>query len=305
MSAQFVEVALCLDAPYAPHAAVLMKSINANTTRPVRFHVLDLDTPADARDKITGMVRARRGECLWYDVDHSVPDEATAHGWSPSASYRLLLPQMLPAEVKRVLYIDIDTVVFDDIGEVFDFDLAGHALAAVRDWPGSQEDLDRRIEQLGSADYFNSGLLLMDLDAWRREKLADQVWDAMVKAAGAFRFPDQDALNAVFAGRWRHLPDRWNMQRPIMKGTASQLGFTPGEYIALALSPGMVHFTGSPKPWAGKQRHPFNWAYWRAARNTPFFENIKESSRGGYRKVTSRVSAYARFLLRVGLRALT
>ena len=305
MSSTFVEVALCLDAAYAPHAAVLMNSIITNTERRVRFHILDDGTEAATRDAIADMVRARRSECLWYDVELETPAEATAYGWSPSASYRLFLPQILSAEIERVIYLDVDTVVFDDIGELWDLKLGGSAVGAVRDIPGSQQDLDRRLELLGSADYFNSGMLIMDLAAWRRENLADEVWAAMVAARGAYMFPDQDALNAVFAGRWRRLPDRWNMQRPVTKSTARQLGMSSRHYISLALSPAMVHFTGSPKPWHGKQRHPFNWAYWKAARSTPFFDHIKGASRGGYRKGVSRSTAYLRFLLRIGVRAFT
>lgn len=302
-----IHICLCINVSYAPHAAVLMASVLRHTNGSATcFHLLHDGVERARIAEIDAMLAAANACSAWYEVsDLKAPPEATAHGWSASASYRLLIPELLPQSVQRVLYLDSDMVVLDDITELWGIDLEGRALGAVREIP-SEEDARMRLERFGPGHvYFNSGVLLLDLNTWRRERLAARVWAAMAAGKGEYRYPDQDALNAVFDGRWKRLPDRWNMQRLFTKVRASELGVSLGEYARMALRPGIIHFTGNPKPWRGKQRHPFNWAYWRAARATPLYPEIVGDSGGAGGRAFGRAFAYVRYLGRLPFRALT
>ena len=128
--------------------------------------------------------------------------------WTYMAMMRLVLPELLP-DVDRVLYLDCDTLVLQDIGELFDMDLHGRLMGAV------SEPLKSRPW----CPYYNAGVLLMDLAMLRdSHKQAEMV--RMINAM-KFSFPDQDVLNAcclnqIFTLNPTYNSNRWtmNVQNP-------------------------------------------------------------------------------------------
>lgn len=120
-----------------------------------------------------------------------------ASRWTYMSLMRLALPELLPDE-NRVLWLDVDTIVTEDIGELFEETLdSGRVMGAVREPEWSRPG---RV-------YFNAGVLLMDLAALRGD-LCEQ----LIRRVNSVKmdFPDQDAINAVCAGRIRALSAIWN-----------------------------------------------------------------------------------------------
>lgn len=158
---------------------------------------------------------------------------------SVAANYRLLAPYFVPEP--RVLYLDSDVVVRRDLQGVFETDLAGYAVAAVADasFPTLGDSIENWREQGLDPDrpYFNSGVLLIDLERWRADGTANALLANLREHAAAYRFHDQDALNAVLQGRWLALGGGWNVQ----------LG-SPREHVVPAEA-GVLHFTTQYKPW--------------------------------------------------------
>lgn len=74
--------------------------------------------------------------------------------------YRYLFAEMLPKSVKRLIYMDADIICKGDLLPLWQTDLQGRVLGAVRDW-GEAKSCDRI--GLKNGCYFNSGVLLMDL----------------------------------------------------------------------------------------------------------------------------------------------
>ena len=117
--------------------------------------------------------------------------------WTWMSLMRLAIPRLLPEE-RRVLYLDCDTIVRQDIGELFDLDLGGCLLAAVLE-PDKSRDGRR---------YYNAGVLLMDLDALRASgKVAEMVSAANYRRWG---LPDQDVLNACCSRQTLALDPAYN-----------------------------------------------------------------------------------------------
>lgn len=116
--------------------------------------------------------------------------------WTYMSLIRLALPQLLREEA-RVLYLDADTIIVDDIGSLFEADLGGCPVGAVRE-PSRSRPWN---------PYFNAGVLLMDLDAMRGNVCGDLIWTANHRKMD---FPDQDALNIVCHGAVHELPAIWN-----------------------------------------------------------------------------------------------
>lgn len=195
------------------------------------------------------------------------------------AYFRILIPDLLPGSVHRAIYLDCDTLVLDDVGKLWDSDLRGRCLGAVQDLflPRLEIGL-RRHRSLGlpgRAKYFNSGVLVMDLDRWRSGNIGEKVLDHIERNREYIRFPDQDGLNAVLAGKWTEIDVRWNSPlHVLMFRSWKSSPYDRKTYFDLLSRPAVVHFTGGPKPWQPGCQHPrkflflhyldrTRWAGWR------------------------------------------
>lgn len=168
------------------------------------------------------------------------------HGdWTPYG--RLLIPQLIPAE--KVLYLDTDLVVLLNVLELEKMDQEDLPLAAARGGDASMSrDANFYLNILGfdpQVQVFNSGVLLFDVKAWNKQGM-EQKCDALSKAYGHHFFSaDQTLLNAVSAGNFAQLPERFNRR------------WSPLDAVIEEPDNSIIHFVGSPKPWDlfGKKVH--------------------------------------------------
>lgn len=159
---------------------------------------------------------------------------------------RLALSRLLPADVKKVVWLDADVLVTGDLERLWSIELGDRHLLAVQDpcvpFVSSRYGI-RRWRDLGLAEqakYFNAGVMLIDLDRWRRDEIGEHAGDYVRERGAEVMFWDQEGLNAVLCGRWGELDARWNYCS----------GFTPREQPETAsLEPWIIHFAGTLKPW--------------------------------------------------------
>lgn len=228
--------------------------------------ILSDGIPDEDQEHLRALI-ARAGErhrVRFMEIDRVLPDGLTVVGerWPRVAWSRVFLPELLP-EVHRAVYLDIDTLACTDVRQLAETDMHGAALGAVLERvsePGSHfnERLDIPQECPG---YFNSGVLLMDLDVFRREGLVQRVVDFAFSHKDVLACPDQDALNGALCGRLFQLHPRWNwhdgLTRLIAKKSASQplwRGNTPCDCVEAALYPAVLHYQGVHKPWLYNHR---------------------------------------------------
>ena len=125
--------------------------------------------------------------------------------WSYMALTRCAFHNLLPNE-KMVVYFDIDTIVQDDISELFDLPMEEYYIAGAHDSPGT-----RAVPK----DYINSGVMLMNLEKMRNDGAGDKlIYDINHNRHG---YPDQDAINEVFKGKILMLPQKYNYMVPLRK----------------------------------------------------------------------------------------
>jgi lipopolysaccharide biosynthesis glycosyltransferase len=206
---------------------------------------------------------------------------------------RFLLPDLLP-EVDRVLYLDGDTLAMSDLGPLFGHDLDGAPLGAVANVLSAEQR--QRTTELGvnpEPGFFNSGVLLLDLEALRSEGATAELLQVAADRADELVWPDQDALNIAFSGRWCPLHPRWNAQNAIWSSPrlASEV-FGAEAATDARRTPGILHFEGPSlaKPWHVLNPHPLRGAWRRTLARTPWADVPQE---GG-----SATTALLRFLPR-------
>jgi lipopolysaccharide biosynthesis glycosyltransferase len=148
--------------------------------------------------------------------------------WAPCR-----LTSVLPADLRRYLYIDVDTLVGRDLCELLEQDLGGKPIGMVLNDQMSEKDRAYVLSQSLDPDrYFNTGVLLMDGQQFRSGRFDEGLLRERDALTYDPWFPDQDVMNSFFRGRIATLAQHWNLR---------DAGAKPQGHI--------IHFTGRPKPW--------------------------------------------------------
>lgn len=263
-----IHVAACCDENYIAYANVMMLSaIEATASGHLHFHLIDCGISSQGINQLRDSVEGRGATLSVYQPDDRPFEGLPTHRYGSAVYQRIILPEYIPTDITRVLYIDSDTLVRADLGSLWKTDLRGNPVAAVENLsPKACVDIG-----IPRTEYFNSGVLIMDLDLWRSEAIHWQVTDYARQHAHQLQFVDQCSLNAILHKRWVRLHARWNQQSDIYGVIAKYLdGGTYGreELEQAILDPGIVHFTGKQKPWTLHCFHPFKMEYRRLLAHT-------------------------------------
>jgi lipopolysaccharide biosynthesis glycosyltransferase len=280
-----IDVACAADARYLAHGAAMLHSVaSVDHGGALRIHFLHgSDIPAGDLDALERMLAGAGASLSRHAIDEAAIAGLPDWGRIPTTMwYRIMLPELL-GQTERVLYLDIDTLVLDSLGPLWELELDDSYLAAVTNVP--ERHMMGHAAELGLPGpeaYFNSGVLLMNLELMRREGSSAALRECALTRREQLLWPDQDTLNLVLGDRRRELHPRWNLMNSIRSFPWSEelLG---AEAVAEAVAdPAIVHFEGPDlnKPWHLLCDHPLReryaehrgatpWPRWRRSGITP------------------------------------
>lgn len=185
-----------------------------------------------------------------------------------SVYFRFLLPELLP-DSKKALYLDCDVMVRNSLAELYSTDISEYACAAVEDQRGDDVSVHNHIFMYSK--YFNSGVLLMNLEYWRKNNISENLKNYIKAYPERCWFPDQDALNVVLENKVLFLDYKYNVQGEMLGNRfyfkLSALKWA--EVDRATKNPYIVHFTDIDKPWYKECKHPFKEEYIKYARLCP------------------------------------
>jgi len=257
-----IYIAASCDDNYVQHVAALFCSVLANTCSPerVHFYLISAQINDESLNKLSLLIKAQQASITFIPADESKFSGFPTLRYGMAAYQRLSLADYLPSNVHRAIYLDADTIVLDDIALLWEIDLGGNGLAAV-------ENLSPkacRAFKFDRQDYFNSGVLLIDIDKWRAMDVFSQSLHFINKNKETLHFIDQCTLNAVFSKQWTRLSLRWNQQADIFgvrKKYADGCGYSRADMTDAIRTPGVVHYIGRQKPWLLNCFHPYQSHY--------------------------------------------
>jgi len=184
------------------------------------------------------------------------------------ASYfRLFLTSILPPDIDRILYLDADIVVLNDVAPLWELPFDGKLIAAV---PNLFSQNNERLGLPADYCYFNAGILVVDLDGWRREGLLERFVDYVERNHLILRWHDQDALNAVLHERVKYLDYGWNFQARTKVTDIATLPIDEAGFQRLQQRPNIVHFTTERKPWFYAHKVAYETEYLKYLKLTPW-----------------------------------
>jgi len=270
-----IHIACQSDTRFVPDCAVMLRSLlSENPGERFVVHFLHDGSLSSAdRDALDEIVRSF--EAQWSPL--LVSSELAAgfpvlerYG-GVTAWFRLLLPRLLDG-VERVLYLDADLLIVAPIAELWRTDLAGNCLAAATN-PVLGEDRRRVVRDLGLPSperYFNSGVMVMDLDRLRSTGLMLEAERIARERIVPTPWADQEPLNAALWAHRLDLHPRWNMMNPCFDLSPRQLPWPPAEVAEARRSPAIIHFIGPYKPWHYRLRHRYSARYFEHLEQTPW-----------------------------------
>ncbi|MBV9041288.1 MAG: glycosyltransferase family 8 protein [Acidimicrobiia bacterium] len=271
-----IHVALATDRAYVPYCGVAALSLaEARGDSPLTIHLLHGDDVGQNEVGALTSVASRPGvDVVAHRIDAAaVAELPSVDRFGPVIWFRLLVPELL-SDCGRVVYLDADTFAVAPLEDLWSADLGGAAVAAVRNVVHPEHR--HRGSALGlpsMSAYFNSGVLLFDLERVRSAGLMAQARDVACRQGDRLLWPDQDALNVAFAGRWLPVHPRWNCMNSLRVWRPWAEETLGADAVAEALAdPAVVHFEGPAlsKPWHYLSDHPLRERYRSVLDRTPW-----------------------------------
>jgi lipopolysaccharide biosynthesis glycosyltransferase len=215
---------------------------------------------------------------------------------------RLMLPELLQ-DVRKVLYLDVDTVVECDLSSLFDTAVGDRPLAAVPDYAmivGSPHWKNFRIPYKGGQftfkdyvekvlnlsqredDYFNCGVLLINLDYWRAHNIVERIIEYLI-ANPELYLMDQDALSHCVGGNFIRLDPRWNSFSNCSYPADAMVWLRSPQrrrWEAIRAvwrsTPRIIHYAGKDKPWVSTDDPtPHDDRWWHYAKESPAWDSLR------------------------------
>jgi lipopolysaccharide biosynthesis glycosyltransferase len=273
--ADVLHVACAVEGDYVPHTAAMLDSVmvqaNGSAVHVHYLHGGDVSTRDATR--LERMLGERGASVEFIVVDDARVEGLPTHDFTRKATwYRLLLPELL-AGVDRVLYLDADVIVVDDLRPLWTTDLTGHYLAAVTNvFPPAYLHRPAELGLAGPEVYFNAGVLLMNLAAMRADDCSERLVAYGVKHAPDLLWRDQDVLNVVLGERRLPLHPRWNCMNAILLFDWADEVFDAAALAEARANPAIRHFEGPDqnKPWHYGCEAAARELYMRHRRATPW-----------------------------------
>lgn len=273
MNKEIIPIFFATDDNYIPFLGVAICSLIENASKEYNYKILILNSGLKEENinKISKFEN-ENFEIEFVNVDEKVKDIADDLSlrlrdyYSNSIYYRIFIPSLYK-EYNKALYLDADIVVVDDISKLYFEDLKDNLLGAITDEVvNSNETFSKyATDVLGieAEEYFNSGILVMNLEKLREEKVESK----FVHLLGKYNFdviaPDQDYLNYLCRGRVKYIHKGWDKMALI----------TDEKFNDDDLH--LIHYNMFQKPWKYSDV-PYENHFWNYAKKTCFYDDIME-----------------------------
>ncbi len=270
-----MNIATIADDNYAQHLGTMLTSLLENMKEKnctyTKAFIIDGGMSEKNIDKMNKI-----GEKYGLDFDYkNIPDEMYAglslrKGINSAIYYKVSIPELIKED--KVLYLDSDAIVLDDISELWETDISDYFLAACVDYC----KFAKKKYNIEKGEYFNAGVMLINNKKWRRSKIPEKLRNWLTKHHHLTDSHDQDAFNTAFHKKWLKLNSRWNIISPFFFGArehAHRIGLTKKEMSDILANPALIHFTtcrGLSRPWIYWSRHPYKNEYYKYLRMTPW-----------------------------------
>ncbi len=281
---------------YAPFAGVSVTSLFENNKgmEEITVFVLGEGLSEDSRRKFKELSAAYGRRVIFKDTSGLIEDMKAwgipSYRGSCAANMRLFLPLILDREIERILYLDADTVVNGSLEELVEMKMDDFALGMVMDSLG--ENHKKTLGFSENEPYYNSGVILFQLDNWRMCRCTERIIDHIRQGNTNYSAPDQDLLNVVCKKNIMALRAKYNVQPVHLAFTArdyfryynKKAYYSEKELTDLKTQAVIYHFFRflGEFPWNKNNRHPDNDLFDKYLALSPWKDYKKQRAESTY-----------------------
>ncbi len=259
-----MSIAVCFDENYTLNGAITLYSASRNIRDGIKIkaYIIDGGVKEKTKKKVK-RIESNDLEIIWLNPDLSIFDNLPLSSWTTRVAHaRLLLPDLIKEE--KILYLDSDMLVVDDIYKLWEIPFNKNIILAWQDSKYPYVNKKKNYKILTGAGmklvapYFNSGLLLIDINKWKKGNILNKYIKLLKSIGKSFTHRNQDALNIILENKWKKLNNDWQVATTTFLSNKK-------EDIELSKKAKIIHFTSIP-PGKPGCRHPqkkifYNYVY--------------------------------------------
>ena len=285
------------DENYAKFCLASLESLMETNKKDVKVYIIENDLKKETKQKMEKIVE-KNGELKFIDCK-KIYENLLHDNTFPFAGYARLFIQ---DEIKedKVIYLDCDLIVENDLEELYNIELGDNLVGAVQD-PCGSESIKLPIGMDKNDRYINSGVLLINLKKWREINFKEMVIQFIKEHKGNVAHRDQGIINGICKGNILYLNPKFNLMPEMIMMKSEHLKkiykmkefYSCEELEKAKENPTIVHFIRKVynRPWYIENPHPFQKHFLR------YYEKI-----GGNleslplpKKVRARIFVYKHF----------
>lgn len=240
------------DDNYIQHCMAMLCSVFENNRNVIHVHVLTQGLSTDNIEEIKELCNRYANQLTIYQVDESPLEGVQFRKERPlskAAYYRLLLASIISKDIDKILYLDCDMIVTDELLPLYNIDLTDYALAATADYMPTNDQHRQQLNLEFDERTFCSGIMLINLKYWRDHGSEKELLAFAKKPRNPVYLHDQDVLNYVFRKQWFRLPPKWNRIVFNIVPGGPRFGYKRADIREYLHSPVVVHYANKVKPW--------------------------------------------------------
>lgn len=265
---QVLPIFFAVDDGYMPFLAVTLQSLVENSSEEYYYliKILYTNINEDNKEKIKKYER-ENVNIEFVDLNYyigTIKDKLyTRDYYSKTTYFRLFIPNLYP-QYDKALYLDCDIVLLRDVAELFNIDMGDNLVGGAPDdviqtYEVFQEYVEKVVGVADYRNYFNAGVLLMNLDELRKYNFQEKFLYSLDKIKFSVA-QDQDYLNRLCKGRVKIIDKTWN-RMPISNIEVDEKDLK------------LIHYNLAFKPWHFEDIL-YKEYFWKYAQKTEFFDEI-------------------------------
>lgn len=292
-----LSVVYATDDNYAQHVAVSIMSLLKTSNEAIQYDLFLLGNNLSVtnRSKLTSIVKQYNASIQIIDITNlqdKLPSDIDVAKLSISTYSRLFLADLLPVSIERILYLDCDTLITQDLSALADYPMTDISVYGVEDM--MYPEMKVRIGLKPNDKYINAGVLLINLKRWREISATSRFLTFINKFDGKVPHLDQGVINGVLLDKGI-LPLKYNAQSPLyaihryndlLRFHSLNSYYSPQEVSMARRKPVIIHYTSFfvERPWFKFCLHPQKGLYRSLLKKTPYANHSLQNNKYGWNR---------------------
>ncbi|MDJ0692051.1 MAG: glycosyltransferase family 8 protein [Xenococcaceae cyanobacterium MO_188.B32] len=274
----------CFDDKYEQHFIVALTSVLLNNRIPIKVYLITNHISSQLKQTLDKLIESYEIDIHINFIDEKyIGDLKVSHHASLANYFRLFVDNLLPTEIDKILYLDSDLVVNGSLEGLYNLNIEQYYIAARG---GITRNQKKRLD-LQSDYYFSSGVMLINLQSWRKNKIGQQAIEFVKNNPNKIKLWDQDALNKIIDGNFLLLDKKWNSLVDLYEGMS--------EVNDKSI---IIHFVGSLKPWHGWCTNPQKDFYWSYLRQS-LYSHVHPEYPTSFKQIVAAIKSYKKTFLKI------